>query len=65
MSVSNFYKCSNDGFRGWSDDEFFLEFGCGVDNHTAAVFCVFKTVVCHYGAFLCESLYVFCLAAEE
>ena len=61
MSVSSFYK----GFRGWSDDEFFLKFGCGVDNHTAAVFCVFKTVVCHYGAFLCESLHVFCLAAEE
>ncbi len=55
----------DDGFGCGAYDQFLFETGIGVDHHAGSVGGVFKTVVCHHGAFFGKSFHVFGFAREE
>ena len=48
----------DDGFGGGANDEFFLEFGVGVDHHSPSVGVVLQTVMRHHRALLGEALHM-------
>jgi len=60
-----FVAVPDDGFTGWSDDEFFFEFGFGIDDNAFAVRVVHEAVVGHDGALFGKAIDMFGFFAEE
>ena len=56
--------CPDDGFGGWTNDEFFFEFCLGIDHDASAVGIVLETIVGNNGTFFCKTLDVLGLTAE-
>ena len=55
----------DDCFWCRANNQFLFQFGSRVYYYARAVFCIFQTVMSHYGTFFSETFYVFCFAAQE
>ena len=48
-----------------TNNQFFFQFCGWVYYYPRTVFCIFQTIMCHYGTFFCETFHVFSFTAQE